>query len=229
MKDVAVVRDVLADAISTVNDIIKTYDDVKKVCDLKLRVVDPVFKKDLFIIKCREKEGVMVPIEFTYNPPEYLENNNLIKSFPTMDEIRTKIRKYIKKEIKRQFEGAEATIFDRVIESFLLNNNLSMYGGEFRMSLEGLSGFVLPLPETRSSISVNITKNMVSEDGFALFEACILLHIGSHGEFIGNTHLWLFALKHFMKEMVRQKVAKIAAKVRNIVSIHLEGVVDDPF
>lgn len=224
MKDVAVVRDVLADAISTVNDIVKTYDDVKKVCDLKLRVVDPVFKKDLFTIKCREKEGVMVPIEFTYNPPEYLENNNLIKPFPTMDEIRTKIRKYIKKEIKRQFEGAEAAIFDRVIESFLFNSNLSMYGGEFRMSLEGLSGFVLPLPETRSSVSVNITKNMVSEDGFALFEACILLHIGSHGEFIGNTHLWLFALKHFMKEMVRQKVAKVAAEVRNIVSVHLEGV-----
>lgn len=102
MKDVAVVRDVTADAISTVSDIIKTYDDVKKVCDLKLRVVVPGFKKDLFIIKCREKEGVMVPIEFTYNPPEYLENNNLTKPFPTMDGIRTKIRKYIKKEIKRQ-------------------------------------------------------------------------------------------------------------------------------
>lgn len=97
------------------------------------------------------------------------------------------------------------------------------------MSLEGLSGFVLPLPETRSSVSVNITKNMVSEDGFALFEAGILLHIGPHDEFIGNEHLWLFALNRFMKEMVRQKVAKVAAKVRNIVSIHLEGVVDDPF
>lgn len=229
MKDVAVVRDVSADAISAVSDIIKTYDDVKKVCDLKLRVVVPGFKKDLFIIKCREKEGVMVPIEFTYNPPEYLENNNLTKPFPTMEGIRTKIRKYIKKEIKRQFEGAEASIFDRVIESFLFNSNVSMYGDEFRMSLEGLSGFVLPLPETRSSVSVNITKNMVSEDGHALFEAGILLHIGPHDEFIGNEHLWLFALKHFMKEMVRQKVAKVAAKVRNIVSVHLEVIEDVPF
>lgn len=32
-----------------------------------------------------------------------------------------------------------------------------------------------------------------------------------------------------MKEMVRQKVKKVAAEVRNIVVIHLEGVVDDPF
>lgn len=45
MKDVAVVRDVTADAISAVSDIIKTYDDVKKVCDLKLRVAVPGFKR----------------------------------------------------------------------------------------------------------------------------------------------------------------------------------------
>lgn len=229
MKDVDVVRDVAADAISTVNDIIKTYEEIKKVEELKLRVVVPGFKKDLFTIRCKEKEGVMVPVEFIYTLPEKRENNNLIKPFPEMYKIRDKVRKYIKKEIKRQFEGAKATIFDRVIESYLLNSNLLMYGNEFKMSLEDLSGLVLALPETYSSVNVNVTKTMVNEDGLALVEASILLHTGVIGEFIGNEHLWLFALKRFMKEMVRQKVAKVAAKVRNIVSIHLEGVVDDPF
>lgn len=229
MKDVAVVRDVSADAISAVNDIIKTYEEIKKVEELKLRVVVPGFKKDLFTIRCKEKEGVMVPIEFTYNPPEYLENNNLIKPFPTMDEIRTKIRKYIKKEVKLQFEGAESVLFDRTIESFLFNHNLRMYGNELTVSLVGLVGYVLALPELQSNVGVNITKTMVDENGRALVEACMLLHTDTHGEFVGTKHLWLIALNRFMKEIVRQKVAKVAAEVRNIVSVHLEGIEDDPF
>lgn len=229
MKDVAVVRDVVSDAITNVNDIIKTYEEIKKVEELKLRVVDPVFKKDLFTIRCKEKEGVLVPTELTYTPPGKLEDNNLTKPFPKMDKIRNKVRKYIKKEIKRQFEGAEATIFDRVIESFLHNSNFSMYGNNLTVSLDGLEGYVLSLPENYASVSVNITKTMVSDDGHALVEAGVLLHIGILGEFLGNKHVWLVALKHFMKKIVRQKVAKVAAEVRNIVSVHLEGVESDPF
>lgn len=229
MKDVTVMRDVSADAISAVNDIVKTYEEIKKVEELKLRVVVPGFKKDLFTIRCKEKDGVMVPVEFIYTPPEKRENSNLIKPFPEMYKIRDKVRKYIKKEIKRQFEGAEAIIFDRVIEGFLHNSNLSMYGNELKVSLEGLSGLILALPETYSSINVNITKTMVSEDGHALVEAGVLLHTGVIGEFIGNEHLWLVALKHFMKKIVRQKVAKVASEVRFIVSVHLEGIEDDPF
>lgn len=104
-----------------------------------------------------------------------------------------------------------------------------MYSDELTVSLVGLEGYVLALPELQSNVGVNITKTMVDENGRALVEACMLLHTDTHGEFIGNTHLWLFALKHFMKEMVRQKVAKVAAEVRNIVSVHLEGVEDGPF
>lgn len=111
MKDVAVMRDVVSDAIANVNDIIKTYEEIKKVEELKLRVVDPVFKKDLFTIRCKEKEGVLVPTELTYAPPEKLEDINLTKSFPKMDKIRAKIRKYIKKEVKLQFEGTESVLF----------------------------------------------------------------------------------------------------------------------
>ena len=229
MKDVAVVRDVSADAISAVNDIIKTYEEIKKVEELKLRVVVPGFKKDLFTIRCKEKEGVMVPVEFIYTPPEKRENSNLIMPFPEMYKIRDKVRKYIKKEIKRQFEGAEATIFDRVIEGFLHNSNLSMYGNELKVSLEGLSGLILALPELYSSVNTNITKTMVDENGRALVEACMLLHTGVIGEFIGNEHLWLVSLKHFMKKIVRQKVAKVASEVRFIVGVHLEGIEDDPF
>lgn len=229
MKDVAVVRDVLADAIANVSDVIKTYEEIKKVEELKIRVVVPGFKKDLFTIRCKEKEGTIVPVEFIYTPPEKRENSNLIKPFPEMYKIRDKVRKYIKKEIKRQFEGAEATIFDRVIESFLHNSNFSMFGDELKVSLEGLSGLILALPESYSSVNVNITKTMVNEDGLALVEAGMLLHTGVIGEFIGNEHLWLVALKHFMKKIVRQKVAKVAAVVRNIVSVHLEGTENDPF
>ena len=57
----------------------------------------------------------------------------------------------------------------------------------------------------------------------------MLLRTDTRGEFVGTKHLWLVALNKFMKEMVRQKVKRVAAKVRNIVGIHLEGVVDDPF
>lgn len=229
MKDVAVVRDVVSDAIANVNDIIKTYEEIKKVEELKLRVVDPVFKKDLFTIRCKEKDGVLVPTEFTYTPPGKLEDNNLTKPFPKMDKIRAKIRKYIKKEVKRQFEGAESVFFDRTIESFLFNHNLRMHGNELTVSLVGLDGYVLALPELQSNIGVNITKTMVDENGRALVEACMLLHTDTHGEFVGTKHLWLVALNHFMKEMVRQKVAKVAAEVRNIISVHLEGVESDPF
>lgn len=229
MKDVAVVRDVVKDAVSAASDIIKAHEEIKKVGSLKLRVVVPGFNKDLFTIECKEKDGVMTPMWLTYTPPAPMENNNLIKPFPTMGEIRAKIRKYIRKEVKLQFNGAKADIFNTTIEGFLFNHNLLMYGNEFKLSLVGLEGFVLALPERRSSVSVNITKTMVNEDGYSLVEAAMLLHVGEKDEFIGNTHLWLFALKRFMKEMVRQKVAKVAAKVRNIVGIHLEGVVDDPF
>lgn len=229
MKDVAVVRDVVSDVIANVNDIIKTYEEIKKVEELKLRVVDPVFKKDLFTIRCKEKEGVLVPTELTYTPPEKLEDNNLTKPFPKMDKIRAKIRKYIKKEVKLQFEGAESVLFDRTIESFLFNHNLRMYGDELTVSLVGLEGYVLALPELQSNVGVNITKTMVDENGRALVEACMLLRTDTHGEFVGTKHLWLVALNHFMKEMVRQKVAKVAAEVRNIVSVHLEGVENDPF
>lgn len=230
MKDVAVVRDVVSGAVSIATDTIKTYEEITKVGSLKLRVVVPGFEKDLFTIECKEKDGVMTPMWLTYTPPAPMENNNLIKPFPTMGEIRAKIRKYIRKEVKLQFDGAKSNIFNTTIEGFLFNHNLSMYGNELRVSLDDLEGFVLPLPERRSDVSVNITKTMVNDDdGYALVEAGMLLHTGDHDEFIGNTHLWLFALKRFMKEMVRQKVAKVAAKVRNIVSIHLEGVVDDPF
>lgn len=229
MKDVAVMRDVVNDAIANVNDIIKTYEEIKKVEELKLRVVVPGFKKDLFTIRCKEKEGVMVPVELTYIPPEKLEDNNLIKPFPKMDKIRAKIRKYIKKEVKRQFEGAEATIFDRTIESFLFNHNLLMYGNDLTVSLDGLEGYVLALPENYASVNVNITKTMVSNDGRALVEASILLHIGVLGEFLGNKHVWLVALNHFMKEIVRQKVAKVAGEVKFIITQNLEGIEDVPF
>lgn len=66
MKDVAVVRDVLKDALENVNGIIKTYEEIKKVINLKLRVVMPGFNKDLFTIDCKEKDGVIVPVKFTY-------------------------------------------------------------------------------------------------------------------------------------------------------------------
>lgn len=229
MNDVAVVRDVVSGAVGIATDIIKSYEEIKKVGSLKLRVVVPGFEKDLFTIECKEKDGVMTPMWLTYTPPAPMENNNLIKPFPTMGEIRAKIRKYIRKEVKLQFNGAKADIFNTTIEGFLFNHNLLMYGNELRVSLDGLEGFVLPLPERRSSVNVNITKTMVNEDGYSLVEAAMLLHVGEEDEFIGNTHLWLFALKRFMKEMVRQKVAKVAAEVRNIVGIHLEGVVDDSF
>lgn len=229
MKDVAVVRDVVSGAVSVATNIIKAHEEIKKVGSLKLRVVVPGFNKDLFTIECKEKDGVMTPMWLTYTPPAPMENNNLIKPFPTMGEIRAKIRKYIRKEVKLQFNGAKADIFNTTIEGFLFNHNLLMYGNEFKLSLVGLEGFVLALPERRSSVSVNITKTMANEDGYSLVEAAMLLHTGDKDEFIGNTHLWLFALKRFMKEMVRQKVAKVAAEVRNIVGIHLEGVVDDPF
>ena len=229
MKDVAVVRDVMKDALENVNDIIRTHDDVKKVINLKLRVVMPGFNKDLFTIDCKEKDGVIVPVKFTYIPPSQKENNNLTRPFPEMYKIRTKIRKYIKKEVKLQFEGTDSIIFDRTIESFLFNHGLSMYGNELTVSLDGLEGYVLALPELYSSINVNVNKTTIDEEGYALIEAGILLHIGVLGEFIGNKHLWLVALNRFMKEMVRQKVKRVAAKVRNIVGIHLEGVVDDPF
>ena len=161
MKDVAVVRDVVFDAIANVNGIIKPYEEIKKVEELKLRVVDPVFKKDLFTIRCKEKEGILVPTEFTYTPPEKLEDNNLTKPFPKMDKIRAKVRKYIKKEVKLQFEGAESVLFERTIESFLFNHNLRMYGDELIVSLIGLEGYVLALPELQSNVGVNITKTMV--------------------------------------------------------------------
>lgn len=157
MKDVAVMRDIVTDAIANVNDIIKTYEEIKKVEELKLRVVDPVFKKDLFIIRCKEKVGVLVPTELTYTPPEKLEDNNLIKPFPKMDKIRAKIRKYIKKEVKRQFEGTESVLFNRTIESFLFNHNLLMYGNDLTVSLDGLEGHVLALPENYANVNVNIT------------------------------------------------------------------------
>lgn len=229
MKDVAVVRDVVSSAVSIATGIIKTYEEINKVGSLKLRVVVPGFNKDLFTIECKEKDGVMTPMWLIYTPPALMENINLIKPFPTMGEIRAKIRKYIRKEVKLQFNGAKADIFNTTIEGFLFNHNLLMYGNELRVSLEDLNGFVLPLPERRSEVSVNITKTMVNDDGYALVEAGMLLHTGDKDEFIGNTHLWLFALKRFMKEMVRQKVKRVAAEVRNIVGIHLEGVVDDPF
>lgn len=131
--------------------------------------------------------------------------------------------------MKLQFDGTKSNIFNTTIEGFLFNHNLLMYGNELRVSLDDLEGFVLPLPERRSDVSVNITKTMVNDDGYALVEAGMLLHTGDKDEFIGNIHFWLFALNRFMEEMVRQKVAKVAAKVRNIVGIHLEGVVDGPF
>lgn len=78
-------------------------------------------------------------------------------------------------------------------------------------------------------MSMLTSLTMVSDDGHALVEASVLLHIGVLGDFLGNKHVWLVALNKFMKEIVRQKVAKVTGEVKAIITQNLEGIEDVPF
>ena len=228
MKDVAVVRDVLPDAVSVLNDITKTYEEIKKVEELKVRVLVPGFERDLFVVKCVNNGGILMPKQYFYNPPEYQENNNLIKPFPTLTDIRNKIQKYVKKEVKRQFEGTKSPVIDRLIMNHFFKMGIFIFGDTLEVNVTNSEGFMLPLPENQSSIQANITKTSTTQDGRSLVEAAVILHLDQQSEFIGNKHLWLFALERFMEETMKQKVAEATGDIKEqITSIGVDN--DDPF
>lgn len=228
MKDVAVVRDVLKDAISGVESIVSSYEEIKKVEELKIRVLVPGFERDLFVVKCVNIEGKLTPKQYFYNPPEYQENNNLTKPFPTLTDIRNKIRKYVKKEVKRQFEGTKSPVIEQLIMYHFFKMSVFIFGDTLEVNVSKSEGFMLPLPENQSSINANITKTSTTQDGRSLVEAAVILHLDQQSEFIGNKHLWLFALERFMEETMKQKVAEATGDIKEqITSMGVDN--DDQF